>query len=147
MGCLLSSSWAVYSRAAYLHSSTTGTHMASDSLLAPTHLDSAFCALTRQSQERFVSCMQAQQEVQLAGAARNSPLQVPLAIEEPQGIQASSISASYGNANGLMQEAAEAVHQVPHVDASNNAHHDIAQSHILILAWTKAFLVVLVGQG
>ena len=147
MGCLLSSSRTVYSGAAYLYSSTTGTRIASDSFLAPTYHGSAFCSLTRQSQESSVSCMQAQQEVHLAGAAGNSPLQVPLAIEEPQAIQTSSVSASYGNASSLMQEAAEAVHQVPHVHASNTAHHDIAQSHIFILAWTKAFLVVLVGQG
>jgi len=136
------SSWAVCSGAAYLHSSTTGTRIASHGLLAPTYLGSAFCTLTRQSQEWFVSCMQAQQEVQLAGAARNSPLQVPLTIEEPQATQASSNPASHGNANGLMQEAADAVHQVPHVDASTNANHAIAQSHILILMCTKAFSVV-----
>ena len=70
--------------------------------------------------------MQAQQEVQLAGAARNSPLQVPLTVEEPQATQASSNPVSHGNANGLMQEAAEAVHQVPHVNASVNAYQDIA---------------------
>ncbi len=103
--------------------------MASDSLLALTCFGSANCAVTRQSQESFVSCMQAQQEVQLAGAARNSPLQVPSTVEEPQAIQASSNPASHGNANGLVQEAAEAVHQVPQVDASDNAYYDIAYSH------------------
>jgi hypothetical protein len=75
--------------------------------------------------------MQAQQEVQLAGAARNSPSQLPLTIEEPQATQASSNRASHGNADGLMQEAAEAVQQVPHVNASNNAYHDIATVTLL----------------
>lgn len=73
--------------------------------------------------------MQAQQDVQLAGAVRNSPVQVPLAIEEPQATQASLNPTSHGNASGLMQEAAEAVQQVPHVDASANAHHDVCHNH------------------
>ncbi len=135
--------------------------MASNGLLAHTCLGSAFCALTRQSQKSFVSCMQAQQEVQLGGAARNSPLQVPLIIEEPQATEASSDPASHGNANGLMREAAEAVHQVPHVDVFTNAFCDsvivtcldhcgdqsVLRCEGLIIVWTKAFFNVKVGQG
>ncbi|KAL0022404.1 hypothetical protein WJX77_008671 [Trebouxia sp. C0004] len=64
-----------------------------------------------EAKEAAAQAAQAQQEVQLAGAARNSPLQVPLTFEEPQAAQASSNPASHGNASGLMQEAAEAVHQ------------------------------------
>lgn len=87
--------------------------------------------------------MQAQQEVQLAGAARNSPLQVPLTVEEPQATQASSNPASHGNANGLMQEAAEAVQQVPHVKMPLSTHtRTLLQSHIFVRVSTKAILGV-----
>ncbi len=92
--------------------------------------------------------MQAQQEVQLAGAARNSPLQVPLTVEEPQAIHASSSAASHGNANGLMQEAADAVQQVPHVDASNNAYHDITTvTHLHPCQYQSVFRRVRDTQG
>lgn len=126
MGCLLRSSWTVYPGTACLHNSTAGSCVVSDSVLAPTHLDPAFCAPTRESQESLISCMQAQQEMQLAGAARSSPLQVPLTTEQPQAIQALPDSESNGNASGLMQEAAEAVQQVPYVKAFTNAYCDIA---------------------
>ncbi|KAL0030919.1 hypothetical protein WJX79_001187 [Trebouxia sp. C0005] len=64
-----------------------------------------------EAKEAATQAAQAQQEMQLAGAARSSPLQVPLTTEQPQAIQALPDSESNGNASGLMQEAAEAVQQ------------------------------------
>ena len=59
-----------------MHSSTTGTRIASHGLLAPTYLGSAFCALTRQSQEWLVCQLHAGSA---GGAAGRGSSQQPLA--------------------------------------------------------------------
>lgn len=57
--------------------------------------------------------MQAQQDMQQA--AHNSPMQKPLNLEVPQSSQGSPGPAVHSNADDLMRDAAEAMHQVRHM--------------------------------
>ena len=64
--------------------------------------------------------MQAQHDMQQA--AQNSPMQMPLKLEGPQSSHGSPGPAMHSNADDLIRDAAEAMHQVCHMASA--AYHD-----------------------